>query len=95
MHVSGPASTGCAGDTEDAIREGRQAVDLLPISKDASNGPNIALFMAQAYAMLGQNEAAVRELRIILSAPSLFNERLLAVDPVWDGLRVDATGVRQ
>ena len=45
--------------------------------------------------MLGQKDAAVRELRIILSAPSLFNERLLAIDPVWNGLRDNGTGVRQ
>lgn len=78
----------------DAIREGREAVNLLPTRKDASNGPNIALFLAQAHAMLGQKEPAMHELRIILSAPRLFNERLLAVDPVWAGMRDTTNGVR-
>jgi TolB-like protein/Tfp pilus assembly protein PilF len=79
------------GRAEDAAREGQRAVELLPVGKDASNGPNIALHLAQAYAMSGRREQALRELQRILATPSFFSPRWIHLDPMWITLRDSAS----
>ena len=75
------------GNAEAAAREGQRAVELLPVSRDASNGPNIALHLAQAYAMSGRTDKALAELRKLSAIPSFFTPRLVAIDPVWEKIR--------
>lgn len=57
------------GRKEDAIREGRRAVELEPASKDAVNGPWMTGFLAMIYARAGDADSAVPLLEQLLAAP--------------------------
>jgi hypothetical protein len=75
------------GRKGDAIREGKLAVELLPISKEAYRGAYRAIDLAQIYTMVGEKEAAIDELEHLLSIPSPLSVPLLRLDPIWDPLR--------
>ncbi len=72
---------------EDAIPEGRAAVDLMPISVDAITGPFYAAGLAQIYTMVGEYDAAVEILQRLLDIPSYLSPEWLRLDPRWDALR--------
>jgi TolB-like protein/cytochrome c-type biogenesis protein CcmH/NrfG len=42
------------GRKEDAVREGEQAAQLLPVTKDAADGPAILTMLASIYAQIGE-----------------------------------------
>ncbi len=75
------------GRKEDALREGKLAVDLLPISKEAYRGAYRAIDLAQIYAMVGETDAAIDRLEHLLSIPGPLSVSLLRLDPIWDPLR--------
>lgn len=77
------------GQGEDAIREGRRAVELLPEDKDAFDGPLITLMLAQIYAMLGDAESSSPLLERSLTTPRGITVSILKLDPIWDPLRGD------
>jgi TolB-like protein len=78
------------GQREEAIREGRTAVALLPVSRDAMSGPYGVKDLARIYVMVGEHEAAIDQLEYLLSIPSGISAALLQVDPFWDPLRSNA-----
>lgn len=65
----------CAGigQKERAIREGKKAVDLLPVSVDALYGITYVYDLAVIYTMTGEHDLAMEELESILSLPSWFS----------------------
>ncbi len=75
------------GRKEEAIREGLRAVELLPISRDALNGPNYVLELAWIYALVGEQEAAIEQLDRYLSVPADWSIEGLLHDPLIDLLR--------
>jgi tetratricopeptide (TPR) repeat protein len=75
------------GRKEDAIREARKAVELLPLSRDAFDGSYYLQELAVVYAETGETDAAVRELQHLLTIPSLESLPRLLVDGKWAGLR--------
>ena len=75
------------GRKEEAIREGRRAVNLLPVSKDAYNGPLYPERLARIYVLVREYDAAIDELEYVLSVPSLVSVPGLRLDPAWDPLR--------
>ena len=77
------------GRTDEAIREGKRAVELLPESKDALDGPVMTLIMAQIYAMVGHLDSALPLLEHSLATPGGITVSLLKLDPSWDMLRSD------
>jgi non-specific serine/threonine protein kinase len=79
----------CAGlgQKQDAIREGKLAVELLPVSKDALRGFYRAKDLAQIYAMVGERGAAIDQIKSLLSVPGELSTCLLRLDPVWNPLR--------
>jgi tetratricopeptide (TPR) repeat protein len=77
------------GRKEDALRETRRAVELLPISKDALDGPEVELGRALVEARVGETEAAIEHVRQLLSIPSQLSPALLRIDPGWAPLRND------
>jgi tetratricopeptide (TPR) repeat protein len=77
------------GRPEDAIREGRRAVELVPASKDTWYGVDMLRNLAVVYAMLGEADSAVKQLRVLLAVPSWISVPLLRVDPTWDPVRRD------
>ncbi len=78
---------GGLGRTQDAIREGRLAVEILPVSKDAMRSFYRAKDLAQIYVMVGEFDLAIDQLEFLLSAPGELSVPLLRLDPVWAPLR--------
>jgi len=73
---------------DDAIRKGRRAVELLPVSKDALAGPQYVFYLAEIYAVVGEYEEAINRLDYLLSIPSdAVSVATLRIDPWWDPLR--------
>jgi len=77
------------GRKEDALREGRRAVELLPISKDAYDGPILATNLAAIYAQVGEYDLALEQLGELISVPNGPTPGTLRVEPEWDSLRGD------
>ncbi len=75
------------GRKEDAIREGKLGVELLPVTKEAMSGPSRVEDLARIYVMVGEFDAAIDQLEFLLSIPSGLSIPLLRLDPAWDSLR--------
>jgi serine/threonine protein kinase/tetratricopeptide (TPR) repeat protein len=72
------------GRKEEAIREGKKGVELLPVSKDALDGPGLVQSLAQIYVMVGDYNSAMDQLEYLLSIPSLnISIPYLRIDPTW------------
>jgi TolB-like protein/integral membrane sensor domain MASE1/class 3 adenylate cyclase/Tfp pilus assembly protein PilF len=74
---------------EEAIREGRRACELLPISKDAIDGTDLAINLAQIYAWTGEKDRAIEQIAAVERAPNTLSYGLLKLHPYWDPLRGD------
>jgi len=74
------------GDKEEAVHEGKKAVDLLPVSQDAWRGPFLIQDLARIYVMVGEQDAAIDQLEYLLSIPSEISIPLLRLDPTWGTL---------
>jgi serine/threonine-protein kinase len=72
---------------EDAIREAKLAVDLLPISRDAFVGPQCLINLAEVYCRVGEYDKALDEIDHLLSIPSFFSVHELKLSPWYDPLR--------
>ena len=75
------------GRKEDAIREGKLAVELLPVSKEAMTGMRQLEVLAYIYVMVGEHDAAIDQLEFLLSIPGSLSIPLLRLDPAWAPLR--------
>ncbi len=75
------------GRKEEAIQEGKKAVDLCPVSKDAFIGVDRVEDLAYIYTMVGDYDAALDQIEYLISIPSYFSVQLLRLDPIWDPLR--------
>jgi len=74
---------------EEAIAEGRRAVELTPESADAFEGPQFTAALAQIYAWVGEKDQAFQLLDHSLQTPNGVTVPLLKLDPMWDPLRND------
>jgi tetratricopeptide (TPR) repeat protein len=72
---------------EDAIREGEEAVRLLPLERDAWGATYLLENLAQIYTITGENEAAIDVLERLMSIPSDLTSGYLERSPTWDPLR--------
>jgi TolB-like protein/Tfp pilus assembly protein PilF/class 3 adenylate cyclase len=77
------------GNKEDAIREGRRAVELLPVSKNAIEGALLIEYLALIYAWTGEKDLAFEQLAIAARIPSYLSYGELRLHPRWDPLRGD------
>jgi TolB-like protein/Tfp pilus assembly protein PilF len=77
------------GEKEAALTEIQRAQQLLPMSKDAFEGPEIVAKAAEIRAILGDGAGAVAILDELLQRPSPVTLGMLKVNPVWDGIRSD------
>jgi tetratricopeptide (TPR) repeat protein len=77
------------GRNDEAIAAGQRAVDLLPISKDAFDGPLIAAKLAVIYAQAGASERALDLLEKLVTVPNGPSPGALRVEREWDPLRGD------
>jgi TolB-like protein/Tfp pilus assembly protein PilF len=77
------------GRKEEALREGRRAVELLPVEKDAINGTSMIVCLARIAAWVGDNDLACEQLARASRLPSGVSYGELKLMPFWDPLRGD------
>jgi serine/threonine protein kinase/tetratricopeptide (TPR) repeat protein len=77
------------GRKEEALRQGRRAVELLPIEKDAIHGKGVVEYFAMIAAWAGEKDLACEQLAIAVRPPSPLNYGKLKLLPFWDPLRGD------
>jgi len=77
------------GRKEDALREGRRAVELLPVAKEAHNGPGMIQNLAIIAAWVGEKQLACDQLATTLRLPGTTSYGRLKLLPYWDPLRDD------
>jgi serine/threonine-protein kinase len=74
---------------QEALREGRRAVELLPVEKDSMNGTNMVKYLAAIAAWVGEKDLACEQLAIIIRRPSNLSYGELKLLPFYDPLRGD------
>jgi serine/threonine-protein kinase len=77
------------GRKEEALREGRRAVALLPVEKDTINGVAMIKYLAMIAAWVGDRDFACEQLAIAVRLPSRLTYGQLKLLPFWDPLRGD------
>src|SRR5260221_2653320 len=77
------------GRKQEAIQEATRAVEMLPISVDAYNGPSFVCNLAAVYALTNEASFAFDQLAILVKTPGGLGYGQLKLDPAWDPLRKD------
>lgn len=77
------------GRKDEAIREGRRAVELFPSDKDSLNGALAIEYLAVTYAWTGETDLALEALKKAATIPSDISYGQLRLHPFWDPLRGD------
>ncbi|PYL75133.1 MAG: hypothetical protein DMF26_08975 [Verrucomicrobia bacterium] len=77
------------GRKQDALREGRHAVELLPVTEDAMAGAELLTNLAIIYAWVGEKDLAIKQLEDLLPIPGPVCYGQLRLHPFWDPLRGD------
>jgi tetratricopeptide (TPR) repeat protein len=77
------------GRKEDALREGRRAIELLPVAKDSMNGAHMIWFFAVIAAWVDEKDLACEQLAIATRLPGILSYGQLKLYPLWDPLRGD------
>jgi TolB-like protein/Tfp pilus assembly protein PilF/predicted Ser/Thr protein kinase len=75
------------GRKADALREGRRAVELLPVEKDALNGTRMVSYFAMIAAWVAEKDLACEQLSIAIGRSSDLSYGQLKLLPFWDPLR--------
>jgi hypothetical protein len=60
---------------------------LLPISRDATNGTYIQHQLARIYLLVGEPEQALDQLEPLLRVPYFLSPGMLRIDPTFDQVR--------
>ena len=77
------------GRKEDALREGRRAIELLPVTKDVMTGSELLRNLALIYAWTGEKELALDQIAAALQGPGHITYGQLRLHPGWDAIRED------
>jgi len=77
------------GRKNEALREGRRAIELLPVEKDALNGSGILFYFAMIAAWTDEKDLACQQLATAIALPSPVSYGDLKLMPFWDSLRGD------
>jgi TolB-like protein/Flp pilus assembly protein TadD len=77
------------GRCDEAVAEGKRAVEFLPESKDAFDGPIMVMSRARISMMCGDFDTALALLDRSLQTPAGITIHELRLDPIWDPLRSD------
>jgi TolB-like protein/class 3 adenylate cyclase/Flp pilus assembly protein TadD len=85
-----------SGRKEDAIREGRRAVELKPESKDAFDGAGMSSYLALIYARVGEKDLAFPLIERLLNTPGAVDsvDYSITINDLkyrweWDPIRSD------
>ncbi len=82
------------GRPEDAVREARRAVEMLPASIDHVDGPDHLAMLAKAHAMAGHADSALAHLKELVALPSLWKAGAIRLSPEFASLRNDPRFVK-
>ena len=74
------------GRKGEAIHEGKRAVELYAISRDALDGPHLVWDLAVIYTMVGEYDVALGEIEYVLSCHGGWSVQELRLDPIFDPL---------
>src|SRR5439155_15932923 len=77
------------GRKEDALREGRRAIELLPVTKDSINGAHMIEFFAVIAAWVGEKDLACEQLAIATRLHGFLSYGGLKLFPAFDPLPGD------
>ena len=77
------------GRNQDAVAQAKHAVEMLPISKDALDGPGILINLAVVYAWSNELDLAFEILSPLTKTPNGIYYGQLKLDPYWEPLRKD------
>jgi serine/threonine protein kinase len=77
------------GRKEEALREGRHAIELMPAEKEQVNGAHIIELFAVIAAWVGEKDLACEQLALALQYPIALGYGQLKLLPFWDPLRGD------
>jgi TolB-like protein/Tfp pilus assembly protein PilF len=77
------------GRKEEALREGKHAVELRPLTEDALDGSTVLSYLAMIYAWVGEANSALDQLEFVARIPSGLTYGALKYDPAWDAVRDD------
>jgi hypothetical protein len=77
------------GRRGEALREGRRAVELLPVEKDALGGIEMVKYLTVIGAWVGDKDLACEQLAIATRRPCDLSYGQLKLLPLWDSLRGD------
>ena len=75
------------GRKEEAISEGKRAIELLPVTRDSIKGALFLQSLAYIYAWTGEKNLACKQLAIVAKLPSDLSYGQLRLHPDWDCLR--------
>jgi serine/threonine-protein kinase len=77
------------GRKEEALLEGRRALELMPIAKDSLGGADVLYFYAVICAWTGESDLAMEQLQTLAKIPSALFYGDIRLNPYWDSLRGD------
>ena len=80
------------GRKEEALREGRRAIELMPVEKESLKGAHMIEYFAMIAAWVGEKDLACEQLAIVTRLPvppGPFSYGQLKLLPDWDPLRGD------
>ena len=75
------------GRREEAVREGQQAVAMMPVSQDAFMGAYLQHQLARIYLLVEEPELALDQLEPLLRIPYYLSPGWLRIDPTFSPLR--------
>jgi serine/threonine-protein kinase len=78
-----------SGRRAEALRDGRRAMEILPVSRDAVDAPRMHMIVATVFILAGDRENAFRVLDALATVPSPLSSASLRLNPVYDSLRDD------
>jgi TolB-like protein len=77
------------GKKEEALSEGRRAIEMLPIVKNATTDGYVKRYVAMTCAWAGERELALEQLEAVARIPGGPSYGDLRLNPMWDPLRGD------
>src|SRR5437763_362746 len=77
------------GNKEEALSEGRRAIEMLPIVKNLTTDGYVKRYFAMICAWAGERELALEHLEVVARIPGGPSYGDLHLNPLWDPLRGD------
>ncbi|MCM2272004.1 MAG: protein kinase [candidate division Zixibacteria bacterium] len=74
------------GDKGKALEHGREALNLLPASRDLFDAPFLLLNLAEILTIVGENEEAIKQLEYLVSLPGFVSVPYIKAEPLFNAL---------